>query len=123
MNYSGEQTLTQAIDFKGKTYTASALVKSELDIQYFRLGWINQFVNLLEEKVKFGPIIELIGYRILDIKAADDPNFVRLKNCRAIFRRNFKILAILGKILHYLPKRGGINEIHFFLAVLRIIFI
>lgn len=168
VNYSGEQTITQSIDFKGKTYTASTLVKSELDIQYFRLGWINQFVNLLDERVKFGTIVELkgisadmsletpnllpainesesfigglptlgaaldikpiekinlfaeisglpagdfgyffdaeagakiipikyfilsIGYRILDIKAEDDPNFIRLKIAGPFFSGTLK---------------------------------
>ncbi len=42
VNYSGDQDITRTIEFKGQTYSASTLVKSELDIQYFRLGWINQ---------------------------------------------------------------------------------
>lgn len=61
VNYSGEKDITRAIEFKGKSYSASTLVKSELDIQYFRLGWINQFVNLLDEKIKFGTVVELKG--------------------------------------------------------------
>lgn len=61
VNYSAEQDITRAIEFKGKTYSASTLVRSELDIQYFRLGWINQFINLLDETIKFGTIIELKG--------------------------------------------------------------
>ncbi len=60
-NYRGEQDITRPIEFKGKTYSASTRVKSELDIQYFRLGWINQFMNLLDEKIKIGTIVELKG--------------------------------------------------------------
>lgn len=61
INYSGEQNIAQSIEFKGQTYSANTLVKSELDIQYFRLGWINQFINLLDKKVGLGMIVELKG--------------------------------------------------------------
>lgn len=61
VNYSGDNNITRTIEFKGQSFTIGTLVKSELDIQYFRLGWVWQLVNLLDEKVKFGTIAELKG--------------------------------------------------------------
>ncbi len=60
VNYSGDNTITRTVEFKGKSYTAGTLVNSNLDIQYARFGWIWQFVNLFG-KLKAGPIVELKG--------------------------------------------------------------
>jgi hypothetical protein len=60
-NFKGDQTLTRSFDFNGKTYTAGTKVTSKLDLQYFGLGWIWQFLNMADEKVKLGTVLELKG--------------------------------------------------------------
>jgi len=58
VEYSGNENITQSITFKGKTYTAGTRVDSTFDIRYATLGWIWQFINLVDDKVKFGSIID-----------------------------------------------------------------
>ncbi|MCU0650799.1 MAG: hypothetical protein MUC52_01000 [Candidatus Omnitrophica bacterium] len=60
--FDGDQTVSQTITFDGKTYTAGAQVKSNLDLQYFGLGWIWEFINTMDEKVKIGTILEAKGF-------------------------------------------------------------
>ena len=59
--FEGDQMISQTIKFDGKTYTAGTQVKSNLDLQYFGLGWLWDFTNLLDGKVKAGAILELKG--------------------------------------------------------------
>jgi len=59
--FKGDQTVTRSIDFNGKTYTVGSVVSSKLDLQYFGLGWIWQFLSLGDEKIKLGTILELKG--------------------------------------------------------------
>ena len=59
--FKGGQTVTRAIDFNGKTYTAGTAVSSKLDLQYFGLGWLWQFLNMDDEKIKLGTILEIKG--------------------------------------------------------------
>ena len=59
--YEGDQAVARSIDFNGKTYTAGTAVSSNLDLQYFGLGWIWQFLNAGDEKFKLGTILELKG--------------------------------------------------------------
>jgi len=60
VDYEGDQTLSRTIDFNGKSYTVGARVVSDFEIQYFRLGWIWQFLNI-EDKLKLGPMVDLKG--------------------------------------------------------------
>jgi hypothetical protein len=59
--FKGDQVLTREVTFDGKTYTAGARVTSKLDVQYFGLGWIWEFINTLDSKVKIGTILEAKG--------------------------------------------------------------
>jgi hypothetical protein len=59
--FEGDEAIARTVTFDGKTYTAGAQVKSELDLQYFGLGWIWEFFNTLDEKVKIGTILEAKG--------------------------------------------------------------
>lgn len=55
-DYSGSQNLTQAITFKGKTYTLGTNVSSDFDFIYLRFGRI---WNLFDwNKLKIGAVIE-----------------------------------------------------------------
>jgi hypothetical protein len=60
VNYGGQQDITRTIEFNGKSYTAGTRVNSELDIQYFRLGWTRHLLNL-GDKIKVGMILDLKG--------------------------------------------------------------
>lgn len=59
--FKGDQAVTSTIEFNGKTYTAGAQVNSKLDLQYFGLGWIWEFINLADEKVKLGTVLDVKG--------------------------------------------------------------
>jgi len=72
IEYSGSQDVTRSIDFNGQTYSAGTLVESELKLNYIRLGWIWQFINMFDEKLKLGPIVEAKG--IMAEVSLDAPN-------------------------------------------------
>ena len=58
VNYSGDETVSRTVEFKGQSYTAGARVESELDIKYARFGWLWYFLSLADDKVKLGSIVE-----------------------------------------------------------------
>ncbi|MFH1857376.1 MAG: hypothetical protein ABH845_00515 [Candidatus Omnitrophota bacterium] len=72
--YRGSRTITQSIDFNGKTYMAGALIDSDLDLYYFRLGWIWQFIRFSNERVKLGTLLE--GKGVFADTALKAPNLV-----------------------------------------------
>src|SRR3989304_2917376 len=39
MSWDGDETVTQSVNFEGKTYSAGTRVKSNFDIAYHRLGY------------------------------------------------------------------------------------
>lgn len=59
VDYSGEDSVTRTVEFKGQSYTAGTRVESDLDIKYTRLGWLWYFLSLADEKVKLGSIVEV----------------------------------------------------------------
>lgn len=59
--FKGDQVIARDIDFNGKPYTANAQVTSKLDLQYFGLGWIWEFMNFANGKLKLGTILEVKG--------------------------------------------------------------
>jgi hypothetical protein len=59
--YTGDQSVTRTIDFNGKSYTLGSRVESKLDLQYFGLGWIWQFISMADERIKLGTVLELKG--------------------------------------------------------------
>ncbi|MBU2540767.1 MAG: hypothetical protein KJ593_02595 [Candidatus Omnitrophica bacterium] len=61
VDYSGDQSISRTIEFKGQSYTSGAQVKSDLDITYLRFGWLWQFVDLFDGGMKFGTILEAKG--------------------------------------------------------------
>jgi opacity protein-like surface antigen len=64
--YDGSKSLEKIVNFNGVTYAAGTQVNSELAIDYFRLGWVWQFLNFAEDKIKIGPMIEAKAF-LLDI--------------------------------------------------------
>jgi len=59
VGYSGSKDIEQTITFEGKTYTVGTNVESDLDIQYLRLGWAWQFINLAQDKIKLGTLVDV----------------------------------------------------------------
>lgn len=57
--FEGDQAVSRSIQFEGQTFTAGSRVVSDLDIKYFSLGWIWQFLNFFNNKVKLGPLLDL----------------------------------------------------------------
>jgi len=56
LDWSGSKTITEEITFGGETFSASALVDSSLDIDYHRLGYQYDFIEVKDSTV--GLIIE-----------------------------------------------------------------
>ncbi len=59
--FKGDQAITRTIEFDGKTYSVGAQVTSKIDLQYFGLGWVWEFINISDEKFKIGTILEAKG--------------------------------------------------------------
>lgn len=56
--YSGDKVISEEIVFDGETYEVGGRVITDLDIQYFRLGWIWQFISTDDGVFKLGSILE-----------------------------------------------------------------
>ena len=69
LSWDGKQTITQDIDFGGETYSAGAFVRSNLDIDYYRLGYEYDIIDTLGNRV--GLILEL-KYLDVDMGLRDD---------------------------------------------------
>ena len=61
IGYSGSKNITESIEFDGKTYSIGALVNTELDLTYFKLGWIWQRLSFLDNTIKVGTLLEAKG--------------------------------------------------------------
>lgn len=62
IDYSGDKNVERTIEFGGETYTVGTRVITDLDVNYLRLGWVWQFINVAEGKVKFGTLLEVKGF-------------------------------------------------------------
>jgi|Deesub1362B_J571_1020462.scaffolds.fasta_scaffold04145_4 hypothetical protein len=72
ISYSGDKHVEQTIEYGGKIYTFGTRVVTDLEVRYIRLGWIWQFVNIAERKVKFGSLLEVKGFWVdTSLKAPD----------------------------------------------------
>ncbi len=64
MKWDGSGTTTQSVTFGGQTYSASTAVDSEINVKYHRLGYIYNFIDVLNNRL--GIIVEA---KYLDIDA------------------------------------------------------
>jgi len=64
LSWDGQKTITQSINFDGKTYSASARVDSNLDITYQRLGYRYNIIDTLGNQL--GIILDI---KLFDIEA------------------------------------------------------
>jgi hypothetical protein len=58
-DYSGDRNLTRTIIFEGQQYDVNTRVVSDFDLKHLRVGYAWQFIH--NEKVRFGPLVELRG--------------------------------------------------------------
>lgn len=64
ISYNGDKNVERTIEFGGETYIVGTRVITNLDVKYLRLGWVWQFINVAEGKVKFGTLLEAKGFWI-----------------------------------------------------------
>lgn len=57
LKWDGSRTLSQSITFNGRTYSASTTVDTKLNLDYHRLGYEYDFIDLLDNRL--GVIVEL----------------------------------------------------------------
>lgn len=58
MDYSADQNITRTILFNGQLYTVGTRVLTKLNLDYWRYGWVWEFVGGPSSKVKFGTLLE-----------------------------------------------------------------
>ncbi|MFH1202055.1 MAG: hypothetical protein V1674_04095 [Candidatus Omnitrophota bacterium] len=59
--YSGHKDIETTIQFAGQSYTLGTRVDSDFDLQYLRLGWIWKFMNMADDKIRLGLLVEAKG--------------------------------------------------------------
>lgn len=77
MGYNGSNTLTQAFDFNGKTYTAGSTVKSSFDLNSYGLGYAFDLLDF--GSFHIGPMLDLNFYAMNTELSTNDPS-IPLKN-------------------------------------------
>jgi hypothetical protein len=58
MDYSADQNIMRTILFNGQMYTVGTRVLTTLNLDYWRYGWVWEFVGGPSSKVKFGTLLE-----------------------------------------------------------------
>jgi hypothetical protein len=61
IRYSINSNIKRTVEFAGETYAINTRVLTSLDLQYLRIGWAYQFVNVEGGKFKFGTLVEVKG--------------------------------------------------------------
>ncbi|MFH1622555.1 MAG: hypothetical protein ABIA97_05480 [Candidatus Omnitrophota bacterium] len=64
VSYGGDKNIEKTIYFNGNTYALGTNVSTDLDVDYFRLGWAWQFLNIGDDKVKAGPLLEVKAFMV-----------------------------------------------------------
>lgn len=72
--YSGDGNINQVIVFGGETFPVGTRVKTDVDVKYLRLGWVWQFINVADGRVKIGTLVEVKGFSV-DI-SLDAPDLI-----------------------------------------------
>jgi hypothetical protein len=62
--YEGDENIQHTILFDGTTFTAGTRVVSDFEVEYIRLGWAWQFVDIGDGVVKFGSLLEAKGFLV-----------------------------------------------------------
>ncbi len=72
VDYGGDTNLSRTIVFDGQTYPVTSRIVSDMELQYFSLGWNWNLVHLDEDRFKAGIILEAKG--IAADMSLDAPN-------------------------------------------------
>lgn len=63
IHFEGDRVITKSVTFAGNTYTSGTRVRTDLDIQYGRLGWAWLGLKIpFSDIIKAGPLIEAKGF-------------------------------------------------------------
>ena len=62
IDYSGDQTVTRTLVFRGQPYTVGTRVLSELEVRHLQFSWAYQFISVHEGMFRIGPMIEADGF-------------------------------------------------------------
>jgi len=89
--YSGDKNTERTIEFGGETYPVGTRVITDLDVIYLRLGWMWQFINIAEGKMKLGTLFEAKG--LLLETSLEAPNLIPPIKESARFRGVFPTLG------------------------------
>jgi len=81
LSWDGQKTLTQSVNFNGKTYTANTKVDSSLDIVYQRIGYKYNIIDTLGNQL--GIIIDV---KLFDVEA-------RLKDSTGALDKSYSVTA------------------------------
>lgn len=100
-NWEGEETLSQTVEIRDRTFDIGARVASELDFQLYRIGWVWQFIDASDGLVKFGTLIDVrIVHANLSVEGA-------LNNVSQRAEEDLTVpLASLGFALDINPFKG-----------------
>jgi len=63
-DWEGDNRLNRTIRFNGKVYTFGTPVISDLEMDYGRLGWAWQFIDIGDGVFKAGPLLEAKAFRV-----------------------------------------------------------
>jgi len=61
IDYSGDQTVSRTVVFRGQTYTVGTRVISDLQVRHLQLSWAYQF-TVHEGAFRIGPMVEADGF-------------------------------------------------------------
>lgn len=83
IDYTGDQTVTRTILFRGQSYTVGTRVVSELEVEHLQLSWTNQFIRAGEGKFRIGPMLEADGFLMHSSLQAPAAGFGQTEDLKA----------------------------------------
>jgi hypothetical protein len=96
VSYSGDRILGMAISFDGQIYNSGTQVNTDLDIHYARLGWAWEFINMFDDTLKIGSLLDA-KYFLFDVSLDASSQAVKESE-------RFKVaLPTIGAVMDYSP--------------------
>jgi hypothetical protein len=83
IDYTGDQTVTRTVVFRGQSYTAGTRVVSEIEMQHLQLSWAYQFIRVGEGKFRIGPMVEANGFLMRGSLQAPELGFGQAEELKA----------------------------------------
>jgi hypothetical protein len=98
VDYSTDTRINRTVEFGGQTYSVNSRVIGDLKMQYLKLGWTWQFINLERGMFKLGTLVEGKGFWG-DVTLAAPEQSPPIKETRSFFA----VLPALGLALDVNP--------------------